>query len=134
MDASLTLLSVVQPILATAAAAAGIDGGMDAPLAAQSVNPEGEEERVALESVALERTAARIRLLDLSVDTRVVVDARPAHAIVDYASRHRIELIAMTTHGRGGLKRLVAGSVSESVLQAADAHMLLYRPEHPAPS
>jgi nucleotide-binding universal stress UspA family protein len=107
---------------------------MAAPFASRSVNPEEEEERVALESEALERTAARIRLLNLSVDTRVVIDARPAHAIVEYASRHRFDLIAMTTHGRGGLKRLVAGSVSASVLHAADAHMLLYRPEHPAPS
>jgi nucleotide-binding universal stress UspA family protein len=134
MNASLTLLSVIEPILATAALAAGLDGGMAAPLPSQSVNPEQDEERVALESAALERMAARIRLLDLPVDTRVVIDARPAHAIVEYASRHRIDLIAMTTHGRGGLKRLVAGSVSESVLRAADAHMLLYRPEHPAPS
>ena len=134
MNASLTLLSVIEPILATAALAAGIDGSMAAPFASRSVNPEEEEERVALESAALERTAARIRLLTLSVDTRVVVDARPAHAIVEYASRHRSDLIAMTTHGRGGLKRLVAGSVSESVLHAADTHMLLYRPEHPAPS
>ena len=134
MNAGLTLLSVVEPILATAALAAGIDGGITAPFASTSVSPEGDDERVALESAALERMAARIRLLDLSVDTRVVVDARAAHAIVEYASRHRIDLIAMTTHGRGGLKRLVAGSVSESVLHAADAHMLMYRPEHPAPS
>ena len=134
MNASLTLFTVIEPVLATAMLAAGIDGELAAPLPSRPVDIEGEQERAALESDALERTAARIRLLNLSVDTQVVVDARPAHAIVEYASRHRIDVIAMTTHGRGGLKRLVAGSVSESVLHAADVHMLLYRPEHPAPS
>jgi nucleotide-binding universal stress UspA family protein len=134
MNASLTLLSVVEPMLANAALATGIDGVPAAPLVAHPTDAEGREEQTALESATLERTAARIRQLDLSVDTRVVIDARPAHAIVEFASRNQIELIAMTTHGRGALKRLVAGSVSAAVLHAAVAHMLLYRPEHPAPS
>ena len=40
--------------------------------------------------------------------------------------------IAMTTHGRGALKRLVAGSVSEEVLRTSPTLMLMYRPEHEA--
>ena len=134
MNASLTLLSVVEPMLANAALAAGIDGVPAAPLVSHAMDSEGDEERTALESTTLERTAARIRQLELTVDTRVVIDARPAHAIVDFASRHHIDLIAMTTHGRGALQRLVAGSVSEAVLHTAAAHMLLYRPQNPAPS
>src|SRR5829696_2834504 len=134
MNASLTLLSVVEPMLANAALATGIDGVPAAPLVSRDMDSEGDEERTALESTTLKRTAARIRLLELTVDTRVVIDARPAHAIVDFASRHHIDLIAMTTHGRGALQRLVAGSVSEAVLHSAAAHMLLYRPQNPAPS
>ena len=134
MNARLTLLSVVEPTLATAALAAGIDGAMAAPVASQEAGFQQDDERVVLESAALERTADRVRLLGLPVDTRVVIDARPAHVIVEFASAHAVDLIAMTTHGRGALKRLVMGSVSEAVLRAADVHMLLYRPEHPAPS
>src|SRR5215207_432395 len=134
MNASLTLLSIVEPMLANAAFATGIDGVPVAPVVAHPTDDEGHEEQTALESATLERTAARIRLLDLSVDTKVLIDGRPAHAIVDFASRHHIDLIAMTTHGRGALQRLVAGSVSESVLHTAAAHMLLYRPQNPAPS
>ena len=107
---------------------------MAAPVAPQGASFEADEERVVLESTALERTAARIRHLDLPVDTHVIVDAQPAHVIVDFASRHRVDLIAMTTHGRGALKRLVVGSVSDAVLRAAPTHVLLYRPEHPAPA
>ena len=135
MNARLTLLSIVEPMLANAALATGIDGVPAAPLVARPTDAAGHEEQTALESATLERTAARIRQLHLSVDTQVLIDARPAHAIVDFASRHHIDLIAMTTHGRGALQRFVAGSVSEAVLHTAAApHMLLYRPQNPAPS
>ena len=135
MAADITLLSVVEPMLASAALATGIDGAPAMPPASlQPVDPENDEEHGELESRALERTADQLRSLGLSVDVHVLIDRRPAHAIVEYASHHDIDLIAMTTHGRGALKRLVAGSVSEAVLHTTAAHMLLYRPEHPAPS
>jgi nucleotide-binding universal stress UspA family protein len=133
MGARLTLLAVVQPVLATAALSGGIEGSLNPPGSHPS-DIDIDETRSALESEALERAAEEMRSLGLSVDTRVIIDARPAHAIVEFASRHNVDLIAMTTHGRGALKRLVAGSVAEAVLHTASAHMLLYRPEQPAPS
>lgn len=134
MGASVTLLGVVEPTLASATFATGIDAGLGAPIETRPADPEGDEERTALESQALERTAERLRSLGLSADVQVLVHGRPAHAIVEFASQHDIDLIAMTTHGRGALRRLVAGSVSDAVLHASAAHVLLVRPEHPAPS
>lgn len=133
MSADLTLLSVVEPIL-SAALGIGLNGTPSPALASRLADAEDDEERAAVESQTLERTAEGMRAMGIAVDIRVLVDARPAHAIVDFASHHAIDLIAMTTHGRGALKRLVAGSVAEGVLHATTAHMLLYRPEHPAPS
>jgi nucleotide-binding universal stress UspA family protein len=133
MHADVTLLGVLQPTLAVAAVSPGLGAPPDVPqpqLAAIDVG--SEEERVELQREPLERTAASLRARDLSVHVRVLVDGQPAHAIVDYAKRHGTDLIAMTTHGHGALKRLVAGSVSESVLRAAPTPMLMYRPEHPA--
>jgi nucleotide-binding universal stress UspA family protein len=121
-------------MLANAALATGINGTPSQALASRLADAVDDEERTVAERQMLERTAERIRSMGITVDIRVLIDARPAHAIIDFASHHAIDLIAMTTHGRGALKRLVAGSVAESVLHAATAHMLLYRPEHPAPS
>ena len=46
-----------------------------------------------------------------------------------------LTLIALATHGRGGLKRLVLGSVADKVLRGADTAVLVYRPvEEPAPA
>jgi nucleotide-binding universal stress UspA family protein len=55
-----------------------------------------------------------------------------AATIVDAARARRASLIVMTTHGRGGLGRLILGSVAESVLRGATTPILLVRaPEAP---
>jgi len=48
-------------------------------------------------------------------------------AIAEAALQNRVDLIAMTTHGRGGLSRLLLGSVAESVVRRAPAPVLLVR-------
>ncbi|NJN84349.1 MAG: universal stress protein [Caldilineaceae bacterium] len=53
----------------------------------------------------------------------------PAERIVDYAKRESVELIAMATHGRTGLGRLVLGSVAERILRSVSTPVLLMRPD-----
>ncbi len=62
------------------------------------------------------------------VDVRVVEQGNPAAGIVKETRREDIDLVAMATHGRGGLRRLVLGSVAESVIRVAQVPVLLYRP------
>jgi nucleotide-binding universal stress UspA family protein len=68
----------------------------------------------------------------------VQVEVGPPIAIlVDYAREHEMDLIAMATHGRGGLARLLLGSVATGVLQRAGTPLLLVRPtrvRQPAPT
>lgn len=47
----------------------------------------------------------------------VVMDALPVQAIRSYADAHEIDLIAMGTHGRGGVQRILLGSVAEQVMR-----------------
>jgi len=49
--------------------------------------------------------------------------------IVAYAHKAGIDLIAMTTHGRSGLSKLILGSVAERVLRESSVPVLLVRPE-----
>ena len=51
-----------------------------------------------------------------------------SEAIVDYAQEQAVDLIAMATHGRSGLSRLVQGSVASQVVQSGEAPVLLVRP------
>lgn len=63
-----------------------------------------------------------------SVDVRVVEQGNAAAGIVRETRRDEVDLVVMATHGRGGLRRMVLGSVAESVVRAANVPVLLYRP------
>ncbi len=63
-----------------------------------------------------------------AVDVRVVEMGNAAAGIVNEAKREDVDLLAMATHGRGGLRRLILGSVAESVVRSAQIPVLLYRP------
>jgi nucleotide-binding universal stress UspA family protein len=54
--------------------------------------------------------------------------ADPASAILEHASWHNVDLIAMSSHGRGGLQRLVVGSVAGKVVRMTGVPVLLHRP------
>ncbi|WP_273838248.1 universal stress protein [Halococcus sp. PRR34] len=53
-----------------------------------------------------------------------VLRGKPADATVEYADGHDIDLMAMGTHGRTGVSRYVAGSVTESVVRRASCPVL----------
>lgn len=61
------------------------------------------------------------------VEIRVVESGDPAEGIVGEA-REEIGLVAMATHGRGGLRRFILGSVAEAVVRSSPVPVLLYRP------
>jgi nucleotide-binding universal stress UspA family protein len=72
----------------------------------------------------LGRVEARLSAAGV-VTTSVRIERPAAESILMVARRRHATLIAMTTHGRGGLSRLVFGSVAEAVLRAARCPVLL---------
>jgi nucleotide-binding universal stress UspA family protein len=52
-----------------------------------------------------------------------------ARSILGVADAARSDVVAMATHGRGGLRRLVLGSVSDKVVRSAVGPVLVVRPE-----
>jgi nucleotide-binding universal stress UspA family protein len=60
--------------------------------------------------------------------TRVVVGEDPAEGIVDYIRREKMDLVAVATHGRTGLAKLLLGSVAAKLLRARAAPIFLVRP------
>ena len=50
-----------------------------------------------------------------------------APTIVEAAATEKVDLIIMTSHGRGGIGRLIFGSVAESVLHGTRTPILLVR-------
>lgn len=64
----------------------------------------------------------------VNVACEVVVGTAAAATILEFARGCNADVIAMATHGRGGLKRLLLGSVADKVLRGSSAPMLLYHP------
>ena len=68
------------------------------------------------------------RFEDASLDLRTAVRSGPtAETILEYAERHDVDLVAMTTHGRTGLRRWIYGSVTHKVLDQMPVSMLVAR-------
>jgi nucleotide-binding universal stress UspA family protein len=57
-----------------------------------------------------------------------VVDDDPAEGILGYGAENDFDLIAMATRSRGGLERLLLGSVADRVLRRAEITLLLWNP------
>lgn len=58
---------------------------------------------------------------------RTMLEGNPAREIVEYAKRSGADLVCMGTHGRGGLNRLLLGSVAERVVRASEVPVLTVR-------
>lgn len=58
----------------------------------------------------------------------LVESGPPAEAILTHVEQHPIDVIAMATHGRRGLRRWLYGSVTEKVLRSARSSMFIVRP------
>jgi nucleotide-binding universal stress UspA family protein len=76
----------------------------------------------------LEEAARPLKDAGIEVDMAVVIDPEPADAIVAYAKKTPVDVIAMATHGRSGLNQLVQGSVASAVVRSGVAPTLLVRP------
>lgn len=68
----------------------------------------------------------RLTRRSIEVECEVML-GRPAETIVDLARTRKADLIAMTTHGRSGLRRAVRGSVADEVVRTAPCPVLLVR-------
>lgn len=80
----------------------------------------------------LEKLAAPLRAQGHRIQTRVIVDPQPALAILRAAREYKSDVIALATHGHGGVRRMLLGSVADKVLRTADRPILLYRPQFTA--
>ncbi len=56
----------------------------------------------------------------------------PATAITDWADKNDVDLIALSTHGRTGLRRMVLGSVAENILRHSTVPVLAFPAEKEA--
>jgi nucleotide-binding universal stress UspA family protein len=126
--AGFTLLRVVKPVAVLNPSPVG--GASMGQMAADLV----ERLRTVQDSLRkeahtyLEGVARPLRAEGLHVLTRVSVEEQPAVAVLHEAEAQGAGLVALATHGRRGLSRLVLGSVADKVVRGAQFPILVCRP------
>jgi nucleotide-binding universal stress UspA family protein len=85
-------------------------------------------------SAYLDSAAKRFR--DRGIEARVELKSgHAAEEIIKYAKAAGVRLVAMSSHGKSGLREWVFGSVSNKVLHAGKTHLLLVKlAPNPEPS
>ena len=76
------------------------------------------EERIAEQAAELPK--------ELPTDTAVFSAPHVAEAVATYAKDNHFDLIALSSHGRSGFKRLFLGSVAEQLLRHATIPVLVF--------
>jgi nucleotide-binding universal stress UspA family protein len=137
MGAEYTLLRVVEPV------SVPVVDPVCAPAVAFDTTLIERQEADA--EAYLKRVAARLRgdEAKLKLRRRVLLDTTPAEGISAFLASHvphgaapadgelAVDLAVLATHGRGGLARLLMGSVADRVLQHSPVPLLLQRPVAP---
>jgi nucleotide-binding universal stress UspA family protein len=127
MRSDYTLLRVIQPVHPTLPYTEGLSIAQMAGEILDSIEKlQGEVRQEALSY--LNGVAAQLRARSLRVQTRVAVEEHPATAILHAAAANDVDLIAIETHGRGGLSRLFLGSVADKVLRGSSVPVLVHHP------
>ncbi len=92
------------------------------------LDPEAERKLRASAQRYLEGHAARLRQRGFKVATQVADGLPVARTILAEADRIGADLIAIASHGVGGLQRVLVGSVTDKVVRGATHPVLVVRP------
>jgi nucleotide-binding universal stress UspA family protein len=127
--AGYTLLRVIKPVpsVPSPTGSASLDAEVESMLRAM----DAIQEKLRNEALTyLDGVARPLRAQGLRVETKVVVDQQPGAAIVHEAAPPAADLVALETHGRRGLSRLILGSVADKVVRGAAVPVLVHKPKH----
>jgi nucleotide-binding universal stress UspA family protein len=79
----------------------------------------------------LDDVVERLREEGVRATGAAVIGWNTADAILEAAHPERVVMLALATHGRGGLQRLMLGSVADKLIRGADVPVLVHRPAGP---
>jgi nucleotide-binding universal stress UspA family protein len=104
----------------------GVPGEPGIPIATEGAARRTRKEESEADAY-LKRIAKPLRAKGLKVEC-VVVPGLAGEAITDYVRENGGKLIAIATHGHGGVRRLVLGSTADYVLHHSPVPVLIVRP------
>lgn len=88
---------------------------------------QGLEDEAKTAREALELEAIPLREEGITVRVEIITGVHPVEGILEYSEAEDVDLVAMATHGRGGVARLILGSVADKVIRGGTVPVLLHR-------
>ena len=89
------------------------------------------QDEVAIRREGMDRYMERLSKVPWLEGRRITrelrVDYHAAHAILEIARKTDADLIVLGTHGRGGLRRMILGSVADKVIRGTHRPVLVHR-------
>ena len=119
-DLDLSLLRVVRPITFVAEPVMPLPMAYDRELTDSAVDQARDYVKDLVED---------LRARGLRATGSAVIGWNPIDTILEIARPEEVALIALATHGRGGLARLALGSVADKLIRAARVPVLVTRPK-----
>ncbi|HLW67190.1 MAG TPA: universal stress protein [Gemmataceae bacterium] len=93
------------------------------------IGPRASERERREADAYLEQMATRAKERNLPVQTRLSAASHAADAILEALPPDGRTMVALATHGRGGVARMLRGSVADKVLRTCSAPLLVFRPK-----
>lgn len=118
LGAAVQLLHVVEPAVGI------VDGALPFPVPADASQLERRKQEA---EARLAPLVAHLEAEGVTASARVLVGVGAATTILEEQVIGGHGLIAMTTHGTGGVRRLVLGSVADKVIRGAECPVLVLR-------
>jgi len=72
--------------------------------------------------------AERTRARGVSTSYTLLGGSTVASAVLEHAESTRADLVALATHGRGGYRRALVGSVADKIIRGMHGPVLVVRP------
>jgi nucleotide-binding universal stress UspA family protein len=118
-DAEISLVQVVLPVILTGDPLLPFPNGYSDEI----MNMRREAAQDYIQDVA-----ERLREAGVRASGVAVIGGAVGETLLDLAQPDRVSLIATATHGRGGVRRLVLGSVADKLVRGAQVPVLVVRP------
>jgi nucleotide-binding universal stress UspA family protein len=116
-DAEVSLVQMVHPVLFSSDPVFPFAGGYDEELT-------GRQREAATDY--MQDVSESLRAHGVRASGIAFVGPRSlAQSLIDLANPARVSLVAIATHGRGGLRRLVLGSVTDKIVRGAQVPVLV---------
>lgn len=117
--APVTLLQVVPPVVLATDPALPFPQGFDEELTAAARDDAQDY---------LDGVAERLREEGVRATAVAALGGNPAETVLDASRAPGVRMVALATHGRGGVRRLVLGSVADKLVRGAERPVLVVRP------